>query len=480
MHPNAVFVPLLLATRAQAAVMPRLPTLNHFALQDALVSPASINLADNTCGPHQGVCNSSEYCGEGCQDEYGTCGVDNLPQATSTTSPGPVETAPGAQRCGLEGDNEKCPAGQCCSHTGWCGTGNDFCSVPAKCQRGFGWCDSDVTPGGHSLLGEQRTQAGAVPYGEPIISCTKPGVIALTFDDGPWDETEKLLDILHKRKAKATFFIPGIANGRGQIDTTKQRMETIKRMFQDGHQIGSHTWSHFDLETLTSEERKNDLAKNERAIANILNKYPTYMRPPYMKCTKETGCLTDLTDLGYHIVSYSVDSTDWNHPEDLDAMKKAFDDALNQTPQNGNMLLIQHDPIHKSAIDLTEHILDAVNRKGWKAVTVGECLEDPAENWYRTPEQSTPASMALGSCMVSKDGYCGTLDYFQDKLECWKSSQKCFDDAKKCIGDEKPSGTLYFVWSYIKQHDNLCFMRTKLGIQATQYCGFVWDAGLDD
>lgn len=123
MHPNAVFVPLLLATRAQAAVMPRLPTLNHFALQDALVSPASINLADNTCGPHQGVCdpkspgggwccsvhvitlsstylsntdvhraivvtitlpqtrtyvltfapgNSSEYCGEGCQDEYGS------------------------------------------------------------------------------------------------------------------------------------------------------------------------------------------------------------------------------------------------------------------------------------------------------------------------------------------------------------------------------------------------------------------------
>ncbi|KIW16636.1 hypothetical protein PV08_03824 [Exophiala spinifera] len=349
----------------------------------------------------------------------------------------PSQAATGEQRCGLQGDNERCPDGQCCSQAGFCGTGKDFCSVPTNCQLGFGWCDSDVNPSGPSLSGEERAQVGAVPYGKPITSCTKPGVIALTFDDGPSDDTAKLLDILVKRNAKATFFVPGIANGRGRIDTTKGRMELIKRMFQDGHQIGSHSWSHFDIDALTSEERKTDLAKNERAIANILNKYPTYMRPPYMKCTGETGCLADLMDRGYHDVGYSVDSTDWSHPEDLDAMKQAFDEAFNQTAQDGRMLLIQHDTIHKSAIDLTEHILDAVDQKGWKAVTVGECLEDPAENWYRTPKEARPASMALGSCIVSQDGYCGTLDYFKDKPECWKSAQKCFDDAKKCFDDGK-------------------------------------------
>lgn len=112
------------------------------------------------------------------------------------------------------------------------------------------------------------------------------------------------------------------------------------------------------------------------------------------------------------------------------------------------------------------------------AVTVGECLEDPAENWYRTPEQSTPASMALGSCMVSKDGYCGTLDYFQDKLECWKSSQKCFDDAKKCIGDEKrtnksPCQDMDAVCKQLLEHCTLCGA-TLSSMTTCASCGPSW------
>lgn len=122
MHPLTILVPLILATGAHAAVLLRAPSLNHFAMQDALMSPASINAVGNTCGPTQGRCdpdvpgggwccsvhvctllstyltktdipraivvmltqsrtlrylltflpgNNSEYCGEGCQDEFG-------------------------------------------------------------------------------------------------------------------------------------------------------------------------------------------------------------------------------------------------------------------------------------------------------------------------------------------------------------------------------------------------------------------------
>jgi hypothetical protein len=47
----------------------------------------------------------------------------------------------------------------------------------------------------------------------------------------------------------------------------------------------------------------DQMIKNEMAFRNVLNFIPTYMRPPYDTCTNESGCLTDMTTLGYHVVS---------------------------------------------------------------------------------------------------------------------------------------------------------------------------------
>lgn len=66
---------------------------------------------------------------------------------------------------------------------------------------------SNGAPGGPSTSWVARTKSGNVPYGTPILSCTQKGVIALTFDDGPAQYTEALLDLLDSYGAKATFFI---------------------------------------------------------------------------------------------------------------------------------------------------------------------------------------------------------------------------------------------------------------------------------
>lgn len=56
-------------------------------------------------------------------------------------------------------------------------------------------------------------------------------------------------------------------------------------MYDEGHQIASHTWSHPDLCNITSAQRKDEMYKNEMAIRNVVGVIPTYMRPPFSSCT---------------------------------------------------------------------------------------------------------------------------------------------------------------------------------------------------
>lgn len=216
------------------------------------------------------------------------------------------------------------------------------------------------------MTADPRAKKGEVKYGSVITHCNVPRTIALTYDDGPTNNTEELLDILNQANAKATFFISGNSNGKGAIDTTERWIKAITRIVEEGHQVGSHTWTHPDMDEIDSEARKDEMVKNERALTNLLGKYPTYMRPPYLHCSDAAGgCLDDMNNLGYHVISYSHDSGDWLDPTNLDDMKQKVDAAFQEVHEDGNLLLIQHDTIQKSAIDLTKHILQRVQERGW-------------------------------------------------------------------------------------------------------------------
>lgn len=78
----------------------------------------------------------------------------------------------------------------------------------------------------------------AVPVGSIIRSCTTPGVVALTFDDGPYIYTSAILDALRDTGAKATFFING--DNWGNI-LNPDNQAIVQRTLAEGHQIGSHT-----------------------------------------------------------------------------------------------------------------------------------------------------------------------------------------------------------------------------------------------
>lgn len=220
-----------------------------------------------------------------------------------------------------------CAAGYCCSGAGrslqdpslefkantfpgWCGQGSEYCAAPG-CLFDYGpACDDNTIPAGTSTSTVARPHLGNVLYGGAgIYDCTEAGTIAITYDDGPYIYTEHVLDVLKSYSAKATFFITGNNNGKGEIDNAAYPWAaTIQRAYDEGHQIASHTWTHPHLSNLTSAQRKQNMYSNEMALRNILGFFPTYMRPPYSDCTEESGCAGDMADLGYHVTYFDVDT----------------------------------------------------------------------------------------------------------------------------------------------------------------------------
>ena len=344
--------------------------------------------------------NTTAQCGTGCRYNYGRCplytpstsvaGSSSL--VTSSSNQALKTSAPGG-RCGAS--KGVCPSGQCCSPAGWCGTTSTYCADP-DCQYQYGTCDSNTAPAGASTANDPRPLLGSVTYDNDIIDCVAKKVVALTFDDGPYLYTGQMLDILKQFNFSATFFMTGNNNGKGPIDTTAPYPSLVQRMINEGHQVASHTWSHYSLQSISSSMRLDQMTKNERAIANIIGKYPTYMRPPYSQCNQASGCWADMKKLGYHRVYFDLDTSDYLNP--LPSQIQASKDIVNSMLTGAryksatDYLSIQHDIVQQSVTNLSTYYYDLIAAKGWRGVTVGECLNDPQSNWYRTPGATSTSS----------------------------------------------------------------------------------------
>ncbi|KAI1268517.1 carbohydrate esterase family 4 protein [Xylariaceae sp. FL1019] len=295
-------------------------------------------------------------------------------------------------KCGAS--RGSCAAGYCCSADGWCGLGEEYCTSP-DCQINYGpGCDGNQKPSGVDTSEIARPKLGKVTYGGAgIYDCVNEGDIALTFDDGPWNYTDDLLDKLASYEAKATFFITGNNLYKGQInDPSTPWPAVIQRMAAEGHQIASHTWSHENFSQLTTTQFTNQIIYNEIALNDILGYFPTYMRPPFSICPTRT-CGAQLATLGYHAIYFDLDTEGYlnDDPEDIQTSKDIWDDTIDDSdPCSDSWLQIEHDIHYQTVYNLTDYILESLFDHGFRSVTVGECLGDPPENWYRAGSGSVP------------------------------------------------------------------------------------------
>ncbi|KAF9098003.1 chitin deacetylase [Mortierella sp. AD031] len=112
------------------------------------------------------------------------------------------------------------------------------------------------------------------------------------------------------------------------------------------------------------------------ALQSFIGVCPVYMRPPYGNLN---GVSQDyLSDNGYKIVKWRVDTNDWRHPDDVDESLNAYKSA-----GGPGFIALEHDTIQSIVNDLVPRVIEYAKSRGWDLVTVGECLGVSPDDWYR-------------------------------------------------------------------------------------------------
>lgn len=181
-------------------------------------------------------------------------------------------------------------------------------------------------------------------------------MIALTFDDGPMSSvTPALLDGLAQRGVKATFFLIG-----SQIVGNE---DLVRRIEEEGHQIGIHTYDHVSLIGLNRADFDAQVEKTGNLLERILGHGSFLLRPPY-------GLLDDgvRAMAQYPIILWSVDPEDW---KDKNTARVA-EHIVNQA-QDGDVVLL-HD-IYTQSVDAALQAVDRLLARGYLFVTVEELFQ---------------------------------------------------------------------------------------------------------
>jgi peptidoglycan-N-acetylglucosamine deacetylase len=178
------------------------------------------------------------------------------------------------------------------------------------------------------------TAIGGNVFGIITRVTTDSSVVALTFDDGPDPEyTPRLLDILEKYQARATFFMVG--------EAAHAHPELVRRVAQAGHAIGNHSWDHPSFPLISGRERRAQIRACAKAIAPYGQRL---FRPPYS--SQDLASRVDAFLLGYKVVMFDAWSDDWCggdyetiarqlerrvHPGSIIVLHDRLADALDQT-----------------------------------------------------------------------------------------------------------------------------------------------------
>ena len=154
--------------------------------------------------------------------------------------------------------------------------------------------------------------------------------------------------------------------------------DAIRSAYTTGHQIASHTWSHYDLQTLGQSALESEITKVDTALKNIIGAKPTYFRPPFG--SQNSNVLAAAGKYGYtKSIMWSADSFDYDKSRTM-AAKQAVYTNLDRSIKH---IALNHDVHETTVTHLVPYILNWAKANGIKLVTVGECLGEAKSKWYK-------------------------------------------------------------------------------------------------
>jgi poly-beta-1,6 N-acetyl-D-glucosamine synthase len=201
--------------------------------------------------------------------------------------------------------------------------------------------------------------------------------VALTFDDGPDSQwTPKILDILEQKQAPATFFVIG--------EQANLEARIVKREYQQGDEVGNHTFTHPDFETATKEGVEIQLNLTELLLESSLGVKTLLFRPPYgidhqPETAAEIQMLPIPQSMGYITVGARIDPHDWGEvnggapPPAATIVQRVLTDAQNGKGWN---IILMHDGggDRSQTVAALPQIIDGLRAKGFEFVSVADLL----------------------------------------------------------------------------------------------------------
>ncbi|KAH6915840.1 carbohydrate esterase family 4 protein [Coprinopsis sp. MPI-PUGE-AT-0042] len=212
-----------------------------------------------------------------------------------------------------------------------------------------------------------------------ITQCSVPNTAALTFDDGPWKYIYEVTRQLDAAGASATFFFNG--NNYGCIYSEKN-VKRIRHVFDKGHQVASHTWSHHDLSTLSWNGIYEEMQRTDQAIQRITGAMPRFVRPPYGNHNKLVRQVAAARNQS--LVLWDFDSGD-STGVSASRQKALYDQLVRGKPKS--VLSLGHEVYHSSVYDVLPHALSKLKRGGYRLVTVAECLGEKPYQHRKAPSK---------------------------------------------------------------------------------------------
>ena len=211
----------------------------------------------------------------------------------------------------------------------------------------------DVNPEGS---GQEDANLEVVPSdegeGEEEPDADTP-VVALTFDDGPFTKvTNRIMDVLLEYEAGATFFVVG--------SRLEMYSDTLKRLYENGFEVASHTWSHKNLNKLTEKQITKEITRTLDGLKKYIPVENVLLRPPYGSADETVRGLAKTA-----LINWSLDSEDWKSRD----AEKIIEHVLD-TVQDGDIILM-HD-LYECTAEAVEYLVPELIERGYRPVSVSE------------------------------------------------------------------------------------------------------------
>lgn len=183
-------------------------------------------------------------------------------------------------------------------------------------------------------------------------------LVALTFDDGPSNVTEQVLDILDANGIKGTFFLIG-------NNITSASESIVVRQVKGGHELGNHSLTHSHMNTLEADVIKAEIAATTLKIKAVSGKEPAFFRPPFI----------DVNDIMFEVIDLpficGIDSVDWDG--DTSSQERVYN--VTSQVEDGAIVLMHDFTDNVKTVNALPQIIAKLRDEGYEFVTVSQLFE---------------------------------------------------------------------------------------------------------